>query len=249
MPACFQFALSNPVPGQEAAFNEWYGAHHLYVGVTTPGLSAGQRFQRVEGPWPSGDHDFLALWELDNPPYALEQLAAVKGTDKMPLSEAVDMAGIQPPTMWIRASVRNRARIVTDTATRGTVVLMLCNAENNDDAGFEAAMLNGALAALIDQPGVVSGDFLTLADEQIRNNARKFRFGVLIELSGEALGLSSLKASLPSLPHLDANRWKAPVFRPLGRRVDTAEGWLHIDHHDPAASTGGAVALAAPIST
>ncbi len=237
MSACFQFALSNPVEGKEEAFNAWYGAHHLYVGVTTAGILAGQRFQRVDGPWPAGDHQFLALWELDNPPYALEQLAAVKGTDRMPLSDAVDMAGIQPPTMWIRASVRNRARLVVDTTSRGVCVLMLCNAAD-DDAAFEASLLGGGLTDLADRPGVVAVDLLTLADEQIRNNARKYRFALLIELADEALGLANLDGALVGLPGLAADRWKAPVFRPLGERVDTAAGRLHLaDEPEPHASS------------
>lgn len=249
MSACFQFALSNPVAGREAAFNEWYGAHHLYVGVTTPGILAGQRFQRAPGPWPEGEHGFLALWELDNPPFALEQLAKVKGTDTMPLSDAVDMAGIQPPTMWIRASVRNAARLVTDSTSRGAVVLFLGNAVAGEEAAFEAALLGGGLAALADRPGVVSADFLTLADEQIRNNARKVKYGLLIELADEATGLASLAGVLERLPHLDGARWKAPVFRPLGRRVDTAEGRSHLEGDAPHAAQPGGMALAELMST
>lgn len=223
MPACLQFALSNPVPGKEAAFNAWYGAHHIYAGVATAGILAGQRFQRVAGPWPSGKHDYLALWELDDPPYALEQLALVKGTERMPISDAIDMAGTQPPTMWLRASVRNRARIAADSASRRTCVLMLANAEAGRDDSFERALLGGELAALADLPGVLCADLLTLADEQIRNNARKFRFAVLIELIDEEAGLKSLRDVLPDLPHLDPERWMAPVFRPLDARVDKAQ--------------------------
>lgn len=228
MAACFQFALTNPFAGMEAEFNDWYGSHHLYVGVRTPGILAGQRFQRIQGPFPAGEHDFLALWELDNPPYALEQLAKVKGTEVMPLSPAVDMAGIQPPTMWIRASCRSKDRIVPNADGRGTCVLVLCNAVDNDEAGFEGGVLSGGLRELADLPGVISVDFLTLAEEQIRNNARKFRFGFVIELSDEAQGLKSLESLLPNFPRLDLGRWKAPVYRPMGGRVTTAMAELHI---------------------
>lgn len=249
MSASYQFALSNPVAGKEAEFNAWYGDHHLFVGVTTPGILAGQRFQRVAGPWPSGEHDFLALWELDNPPYALEQLASVKGTARMPLSDAVDMAGIQPPTLWVRAGVRNRARLVVDTTSRGSCVLMLCNAVDNDDAAFESTLLTGGLAGLADRPGVVAVDLLTLADEQIRNNARKFRFALLLELADEAQGLASLTGALEALPGLDAARWKAPVFRPIGRRVDTAEGRLRLAESHAHDETLPASTLSELIST
>ena len=81
MATCYQFALSNPVPGQEDEFNRWYGTDHLIHGVLTPGILAGQRFQRVGGPWPSGKHDYLTIWEMDDPAYALAQLAKVRETD------------------------------------------------------------------------------------------------------------------------------------------------------------------------
>lgn len=227
MAACLQFALSNPTPGKEAEFNAWYGAHHVYAGVRTPGILAGQRFQRIDGPWPAGKHGYLALWELDDPPYALEQLALVKGTDVMPISDAIDMAGTQPPTMWLRASARNGGRIAVDTTSRKTCVLMLANAKAGEDDEFERTLLVGGLVELADLPGVVAADFLTLADEQIRNNARKYRYALLVELLDEAAGLASLGQVLPALPHLDADRWMAPVFRPLAPRVDKAEALAH----------------------
>ena len=108
MATCYQFALSNPVPGQEEEFNRWYGTDHLLHGVLTPGILAGQRFQRAGGPWPSGNHDYLTIWEMDDPAYALAQLAKVRSTDAMPISPSVDMSTVQPPTMWRRATVRSR---------------------------------------------------------------------------------------------------------------------------------------------
>ena len=67
-----------------------------------------QRFRRVEGPWPSGKHDYLTIWEMDDPAFALAQLAQARGTDTMPISPSVDMSTVQPPTMWRRATVRSR---------------------------------------------------------------------------------------------------------------------------------------------
>ena len=123
MATCFQFALSNPVPGQEEEFNRWYATDHLIHGVLTPGILAAQRFQRIGGPWPSGKHDYLTIWEMDDPAFALAQLAQARGTDTMPISPSVDMSTVQPPTMWRRATVRTAARIATDTSERETVVL------------------------------------------------------------------------------------------------------------------------------
>ena len=223
MATCFQFALSNPVAGQEEEFNRWYGAEHLNHGVLTPGILAGQRFRRGEGPWPSGKHDYLTIWEMDDPVFALAQLAQARNTDAMPISPSVDMSTVQPPTMWRRATVRSGARIATDTSERRTLVLMLANAAAGESAAFEHALLRGGLAELADLPGLISAELLTLADEQIRGSAKKYAYAVLLELHDEGQALTSLADRLPALPHLDRERWLAVVFRPIGHRLTTSE--------------------------
>ena len=231
MATCYQFALSNPVPGQEEEFNRWYGTDHLIHGVLTPGILAGQRFQRARGPWPSGKHDYLTIWEMDDPAYALAQLAKVRETDAMPISPTVDMSTVQPPTMWRRATVRSAARIAADTSERRTLVLMLANAAAGEGDRFEGAMLRTCLVELADLRGVMSAELLTLADEQIRGSARKYAYAVLLELDNEAKGLASLADRLPALPHLDRERWYAVVFRPIGHRLTTAEARRVSDAH------------------
>jgi hypothetical protein len=224
MATSLQFALSNPTAGMEDEFNRWYGGDHTEHGLRVPGILAAQRFKRQpDGPFPAGKHDYLMIWEMDDPKFALEQLAAARGGDDMPISPAIDMTSVQPPTMWLRASIRNRARIATDTASRKAVVLALVNAGEDESSSFETAMLGGTLAHLADLPGVLAADFLTLAEEQIRGNARKFAYGLLIELADEAAGLASLKEKLGTLPHADQQNWLAPVFRPLGDRITAAD--------------------------
>jgi hypothetical protein len=223
MATCLQFALSNPVLGREEEYNRWYDTDHLLHGVLTPGILAGQRFRRQAGPWPSGKHEYLAIWEMDDPAFALAQLAQANGTDAMPISPAIDMTTVQPPTMWRRATVRARGRIATDTSERKTVVLMLASAANAEGDAFEASLLLGGLAELADLPGVLAAELLTLADEQIRGSARKYAFGILLELHDENAGILSLSDRLPALRHLDPERWFAAVFRPTGRRLTTAQ--------------------------
>ena len=222
MATCFQFALSNPVSGREEEFNRWYGTDHMIHTVRIPGILAGQRFQRVQGPWSSGKHDYLTIWEMDDPAFALAQLAQARGTNTMPISPSVDMSTVQPPTMWRRATVRTAARIATDTSERRTVVLMLANAAGEGEA-FESALLRGGLAELADLRGVIGAELLTLADEQIRGSARKYAYAVLLELHDEGQALESLAGRVPALPHLDRDRWIAVVFRPIGHRVTTSE--------------------------
>ena len=88
---------------------------------------------------------------------------------------------------------------------------------------FAQALLVGGLMALADQPGVISAEYLTLADEQIRGNCRKYPHGILIELHDEAAGLAALADKLAALPHADPARWMAIVFRPLGAKTTRAD--------------------------
>jgi hypothetical protein len=226
MATCLQFALSNPTAGQEEEFNRWYGTDHLIHGVLIPGVLAGQRFKRIAGPWPEGKHEYLMVWEMDDPVFALAELANARHGEEMPISPAIDMTTVQPPTMWRRATVRSAARIATNTSERKSLVLALMNAREGEDEAFAVALLGGQLAALADSSGVLCAEFLTLADEQIRGNARKYRFGLLIELQDEGRALASLSGLLPSLPHLDPQRWLAPLFQPLGHRMTTAQAQL-----------------------
>lgn len=219
MSNALQLVLSNPNPGMEEEFNEWYAGSHMQHGVETPGVLSGQRFKRAAGPWPAGKHDYMIIWELDDPAYTLAELAKVKGTAEMPISPAINMDTVQPPTMWRRAEVRSAARPPVDSTSRQTVIFGLYNAAPGEDEQFVLALLQGGLVRLADLPGVISAQYLTLADEQIRGNCRKYPHGLLLELHDEARALAALKEELAKLAHADAERWMAIVFRPLGPRT------------------------------
>jgi hypothetical protein len=219
MANALQLVLSNPNEGMETAFNAWYGGDHLIHGVETNGVLAGQRFRRAPGPWPAGKHDYLMIWDIDDPAYTLAELSKVKGGEKMPISPAINMDTVQPPTMWRRAEIRSSSRIATDTSSRKTVVFGLYTAAPGEDAALATALLTGGLMAMADLPGVISIEYLTLADEQIRGNARKYPHGLLIELFDEQMGVASLTEGLANLPYADRERWMAVVFRPLGVKM------------------------------
>jgi hypothetical protein len=219
MSNALQLVLSNPTSGMEAEFDAWYGGSHLIHGVETPGILSGQRFRRIDGPWPSGSYDFLMIWELDDPAFTLAELARVKGSAEMPISPAINMDTVQPPTMWRRAEVRSAARSTAASTSLQTIVFGLYNAAEGASDLFGQALLNGGLARLADLPGVRAAQYLTLADEQIRGNCRKYPHGLLIEMDDEALAIAALTDALAALPHADPDRWMAIVFRPLDKRM------------------------------
>lgn len=219
MSTSLQLVLSNPTEGMDAEFNEWYAGPHLLHGIETPGVLSGQRFRRAEGPWPSGKHDYLMIWELDDPAFTLAELAKVKGTDTMPISPAINMDTVQPPTMWRRAQVRSAARLPVDSTSRHTIVFGLYTAAEGQDEAFATALLSGGLVTLADLPGVISAEYLTLADEQIRGNCRKYPHGLVLELADEAVAIPALRDRLAALPHADTEKWMAILFQPMGGKV------------------------------
>lgn len=218
MPNSLQFALCNATEGMDDEFRRWYPTEHLQHGLEVPGVLAAQMFERVAGPFPNGKHAYMMIWEFDDPAYALEELGKVKGGDDLPISPSLDFATVQPPTMWIRAVIRNAQFSAKDTSSRGTMVIGLFNAAENQDDEFVAALMSGGLAKLADLPGVYEASLLTLTEEQIRGSARKYRYGVVLELSDEPTGLENLSRKLSSLPHADPQRWLAPVYRPVCKR-------------------------------
>jgi len=233
MATTLQFALSNSMPNMDDEFNRWYGGEHLLHGLLVPGVNAGQRFRRVDShPLPGGIHDYLMIWEFDDPRFALEQLALVKGTERMPISPAIDMVTLQPPTMWLRASVRNAGRIVADTSSRDTVVLALFNAIAGSEGELESQILAGCLCQIADITGVISADFMTLAEEQIRGNARKFKYGLLIEVCDNALAMPKVTNVLEDIPCLDRSKWLASAFAPLGKRITARDVECMVYHRE-----------------
>ena len=81
---------TNPVPGKEDEYNDWYNNVHLGEVLRTPGMIGARRFKLVEGAG-SGDepqHGYLAIYELEseNVKATLKQMLGMP----MNLSDAID---------------------------------------------------------------------------------------------------------------------------------------------------------------
>lgn len=85
--------FTNPVPGKEHTYNDWYTAQHLPDVLDVPGFVSAQRFklsdtQRATGPFP---WQYMALYhiETDDLKKTLAELSARSGTDAMVISDAL----------------------------------------------------------------------------------------------------------------------------------------------------------------
>src|SRR5260370_30028662 len=70
--------LTNPIEGEDEAFNKWYDAQHVPEVLDVPGVVAAQRYdiaevnvpddQDLPAQLPPPTHRYLVIYELDNDP-------------------------------------------------------------------------------------------------------------------------------------------------------------------------------------
>ena len=85
---------SNPQPGQETAFNDWYTDVHLPEVVSIPGFLSAQRFNLNEAQvQPDQAQSYLAIYEIDSDNVAatLDQLSKATWLN---MNDAIDPASI-----------------------------------------------------------------------------------------------------------------------------------------------------------
>lgn len=224
MTDCFQFAFSSPVEGMEEEFQRWYSDDHLPHSVQLDVVAAGQRFRRVEGsPWAAGRHENLVIWELEgDPAKAIETLLASHGTEAMPISPAIDMGTVQPPTMRLLRRLEDGAEHPLVAAARGTLLLAFLNPAEGEDASLEAAMLDSGLPDFAALAGAGAVSLWRTTEVQLRGSARKYRYLLMFETADERSLLASLtqpEDRLSRIAHSDPGRMFAAFYHPVTGRV------------------------------
>lgn len=81
--------LTNPVEGKEEEYNRWYDEQHAPDVCAVPGFTGCDRYE-LHG---EGSHKYAALYSIDSDDVdaAMADLNSRAGTDKMPMSDALDM--------------------------------------------------------------------------------------------------------------------------------------------------------------
>jgi hypothetical protein len=98
-------ALTNPIEGEDEAFNKWYDNQHVPEVLDVPGVVSAQRYDIVDLPptddpdlpaqLPPPTHRYMVIYELDNDPKVVmaEFLKRVMSGD-MSLGEWLDLGTI-----------------------------------------------------------------------------------------------------------------------------------------------------------
>ena len=81
--------LSEPYPGHEDEFNQWYSNRHLADVCAQPAFPAAARFELHSVVMGQPQNRWLAIYDMetDDPDAAVEQLFALRGTEAMPIPD------------------------------------------------------------------------------------------------------------------------------------------------------------------
>jgi hypothetical protein len=91
-------ALTNAVEGKDGEFGQWYDRQHIPDVLAVPGFISAERFI-LSG---KGQHRYMTIYEIetDDLDAVKAELASRLGTDRMPITEAVDPTNTSA-TFWI----------------------------------------------------------------------------------------------------------------------------------------------------
>jgi hypothetical protein len=86
--------LSNPAPGKEDEYNEWYTNVHIPDVVRCDGFTGGRRYKIGQGF--DAPHKYMAIYEMetDDPAKCIEGMTAKAGTPALAISPALDVEGV-----------------------------------------------------------------------------------------------------------------------------------------------------------
>ena len=87
--------LTDPAPGREDAYNDWYSNRHLGDILRIPGFCAAQRFRKKMDMAGEIKQQYLAIYEMNVAgPEAAGEAAAALSTTEMEMSDALDLASV-----------------------------------------------------------------------------------------------------------------------------------------------------------
>jgi hypothetical protein len=88
--AAYKFVvLTNPAPGREDEFNDWYNGRHLDDVLSVPGFVAAQRLEHAGLERDSSaKYKYLTIYDIESDDIAktFETFFATVGTERMPIS-------------------------------------------------------------------------------------------------------------------------------------------------------------------
>ena len=213
--------LSNPVPGRDADYNDWYDNIHLRDAMRFRGSIATQRFkyaqQQIQTP-PDGFYaQYLALYELyDSARYVQEHIDN-GGSPRFLMDNSFDNDSATY-IYYYPLQYRDKA---PRTFASGSVVLELMAAKPGEEQAFRDWYNDQYLPQRFKSPGVTTGAFLAYDryGQMMPDPPMHDYIGIYRLEQDTARGAWQPAPALADCPHLDATRLAVTCWDILTPRI------------------------------
>jgi len=191
---------TEPNPGEEDEFNDWYTHIHCHDIMRLKGSIAVQRFKQSRhqlqynaahiGPRPR----WLAIYELGDTQQNLDDHVEQCFTDQMPITAALNLAGGED---YYYVPAEKGVNAVENFAARGGDVLTVrMNALPGKENEFIKWYRETYLPRTLKLVGFVAGDLYRLADIQLMSAKAPFEFVAVYHLADSMMAIESLDSHL-----------------------------------------------------
>ena len=231
LPSIF-LVTTEPNPGEEDEFNDWYTHIHCHDIMRLKGSVAVQRYKQSRhqlqynrahvGPKPR----WLTIYELADTQQNIDDHVEQCFTERMPITAALDLGGGED---YYYIPVEPGPDAVERFAARGGEVLTLrMNATPGREAEFVKWFCDDYLPRTLKLVGFAAGDLYRIADIQLMNRPAPFEFVAVYHIADAMMAIESFDSHLaqPGTP-LDSPlvigpRVRIAAYTPITSRL-TAE--------------------------
>ena len=226
-------AMTNPVEGQEAEFNDWYTNRHIHDVMGAPGMVAAQRFvladlQRYPGPYP---FKYMALYDIeaDDIGPTIDYLNRHVGTETIVESSAMaDAPAVRG--IYLKPITQRLSKPLPASGAQPDVknlLVAMTNAVERRDDDYNHWYNDQHLPDVVNAPGIVAAQRFELDAQQRYAGPYDFRYVAIYEIETESvqgiIDYIGQAAGTPAMPMTDAlaaePRVRGAYFRPITPRV------------------------------
>ena len=89
--------LTDPVAGEEDAYNDWYTNRHVHDVASLPGFVSAQRFKLVREVLGEAKNTYLAIYDIEanSVDEDVDRMLNAAGSDRMPTCDSLDMTRVE----------------------------------------------------------------------------------------------------------------------------------------------------------
>lgn len=228
LPSIF-LVTTEPNPGEEDEFNDWYTHIHCHDIMRLKGSVAVQRYKqsRHQLQYNAGHVGpkarWLTIYELGDTQQNIDDHVEQCFTDRMPITTALNLSGGED-YYYVPAAAGPDA-VELFAARGGEVLTVRMNPAPGKEAEFVSWYRNDYLPRTLKLVGFLAGELYRLADIQLMSRPAPFRFIAVYHIADAMMAVESLDAHLAQAgtvldcPLVDGAGVRIAAYSPITSRL------------------------------